>query len=697
MPEPAWIRIEQLQARFEANLAALASRYPQVAQTLAGWVLSRSCVIQAAGDTVVLGVESCGAVQPLPGLLSPAVATATVNKMFPDGKYQIAMIAGEDLGWLWNRLYRLPCSVPNIPGFRPPLFFLMQDIERLRIILHIQDWADLLADSRVRLFVGDDCVKQFRQSLLEDLYCPLPTLWVTVNPDIWPEGFDVSSIFTEARTARDAQLTLLVEKQAALAQRSTPQSLAARFAPNRPLRVLGITSRYTTFLQHSMRDWLDGFDRLGHTTRLEIEHADHELANSLVLARTCDEFDPDLIVSIDHYRKSMVGAPGCIPMVMWIQDALPALFSKEAGAAQEPLDFSMTIDPLKMIHEYGYPADRTMSALIGVNENRFRIPAETPTSFACDVCLVSHASTPADVLLQQYLDGVDSRAAKDFWQYLFDRLRQIYSQGRMVTNPILLKRLVEQSMRETKVTISPDQMGLVEFVFGTQINNAFFRHQSLQWLADAGFNLHIYGKGWEKHPTLARFARGVADNQTQLSSIYRSSAINLQISPFGAVHQRVMEGLASGGFFMLRFCAGDMLDRLYKTIWDFCQARRISTDSELQQQATPGMRAIIQQVADILQEDPFACSWSFMETLRSAAESGYVRSAASVWGDDYDAVAFNSAAELSAKVTHFLQNPQDRAQRAESMRKTVLERFTYVQTARRLVDFVRERLQGRAV
>ena len=697
-----WISIDHLQSRYQANLVALALRYPQSAQLLREFVPTANYSIQAVGDVVTLGRHIGGVdgavIQPLPVILSPATAVATINTMFPDGKYKVALIAGEDLGWLWNRLYQLPCTAPNVPGYRPPMFFLMRDLERLRIILHLQDWRELLADSRVRLFIGEQCVQQFEKSLLSDEKCPWPALWVTVTPDIWPPAMDAQTILAAARIKVDQELAALHQAMKDRAAATTPAEIASRFTTGRPLRVLGVTSLFTSFLQHSMRDWLDAFDRLGHVTQLEIEHAAHEMSSNFVLARSCARFKPDLIVSIDHHRKTLSGVPDDVPVVMWIQDALPALFSAEAGAAQGTLDFSISLDPLKMTHDFGYPADRMMSALIGVNDKRFNInrPALADPDFACDVSFVSHASTPAEVLLDKYLKQLDSEFATRFWHDLFARLKQVYSSGSMITAPIALRQMIDQSIKETRVTVSPDQMQMVEFVFGNQINNALFRHQSLQWLADAGVDLHLYGNGWEQHPTLAPCARGPADNKTALAAIYRSSKINLHISPHGAVHQRVMEGLASGGFFMLRYCAGDRTERLFQTLWQFCLEKQIATDDQLQAQATPRIAAVLSQVEQILHESPFGGAISFIDSLRNSAANGFVRSAASIWGDDYDAVAYNSQAELITKVSHFLQSPVDRLRRAESMRKIVLERFTYVEMTRRLVGFVQAHLHRQA-
>jgi hypothetical protein len=209
-------------------------------------------------------------------------------------------------------------------------------------------------------------------------------------------------------------------------------------------------------------------------------------------------------------------------------------------------------------------------------------------------------------------------------------------------------------------------------------------------------DLCLYGRGWEDHPQLRRYARGVADNQSALSSIYQASRINLHISPHGAVHQRVFEGLAAGGFFLLRACPGDVLERELENIWDSCRSDGITSDELLLNSTTPEIVERIKRVSEMLQLDPFAGEFPFIEVLRSSEACGYIRSAGMVWGTDYDAVSFNSADQLRAKVAHFLSHADERRALAGSMRKPVIERFTYLATTRRLMSFMANDLQTHA-
>jgi hypothetical protein len=77
------------------------------------------------------------------------------------------------------------------------------------------------------------------------------------------------------------------------------------------------------------------------------------------------------------------------------------------------------------------------------------------------------------------------------------------------------------------------------------------RHEMLEWAAAAadrrGWRLKIYGKGWEAHETLGRFAAGPLEHGEDLRSAYRSAAVHLHASMATLVHQRVMECALSGG------------------------------------------------------------------------------------------------------------------------------------------------------
>ena len=684
--------IQLLAGRFAANVAALATREPELAMSLRLHEPVRQFRLIIEGDALAIGFDTPAGVERLPNVVSVSSANFTAHQLFPAGYCdRSALVVGEDLGWLWNAIYRLPCQVAVLPTHRPPLYFLIGDLERLWILLHLQDWTAMMADPRVILLAGPDAVERFRAGLVSNTMLPWPLVSVVVDGSIWPAGVSLTDVRTEAqRSANDRFAT--IRHMMELTNR-----VLEPFDPNQSLRILGICSRYTTFLKHSMRDWMASFERLGHQTYLLMEQADHEVPNSLALSEACLDFNPDLIVSIDHYRAELTGVPDDVPVVMWVQDYLPTIFSPKAGAAQTDRDYTVGFAGVKLIHEFGYPDSRFVPALVGVDEERFSNVPCSPgelDALRCEASFVSHASTPAEAFLKAEIDRLNTPAATRLFTCVYDQLKAEYDQGRIVTEPVTIDRMIERAMRDTATSLPPEHVGQLTTFFTHKVNNALFRHQPLQWLADAGVDLRLYGSGWEKHPTLGKFARGPAEHGEHLRRIYQASAINLQITPHGALHQRLFEGYASGGFFLMRHVPGDLLERHLLAIADWCDRSNIATDLALRTRATPAIRRHIAAVAESLQLDPFATYCPLVDMARWSRATGCIRSAASVWGDDYDAVAFDNEPQLLAKTAKYLSHAAERKAIAERMRAVVVRRFTYTATSRRLLNAIAGDLNG---
>jgi hypothetical protein len=77
------------------------------------------------------------------------------------------------------------------------------------------------------------------------------------------------------------------------------------------------------------------------------------------------------------------------------------------------------------------------------------------------------------------------------------------------------------------------------------------RHESAHWAASIctrrGWSFRLYGKGWESHPTLARFAGGSLDHGEDLRASYALAGVQLHATGGSAYHQRVVECALAGG------------------------------------------------------------------------------------------------------------------------------------------------------
>lgn len=684
-----------MHSNFQANLQALRLSNPALAGALEHHQPTSELFISTHDNRILLARRNDDEVTILPNPVPAAVAQQLKEKIFPANNCTApVMVAGLDQGWLWHALFQTPCINPAINGHRPPLYLLVHDLQQLWTVLHFQQWQELLADRRSRVFVGTDAVDQVRQALLDNTALPWPGYCLTIEPALWAPNTNFDTLLDEITQQATDRLN-----RAASPRPASPDPLP--YLPtDRPLRVLGITSRYTTFLQYSMRDWLSAFDRLGHTTHLLIENDDHELLSNLVYAETCHQFKPDLILIIDHYRAEVRGLPDDVPCVMWIQDNLSNIFNPKAGQAQGELDFCLGFGKYCLTSQHNYPADRFCCATIGVNDERFAPEPVSPAQLdahRCDLSFVSHASTPAQDLLHEAAQTVQSRQSVRLLDDVYQQMHAHYQQGGEVLGEAWIAQLIQQTLQVRGQQIDPRHMpGLME-LFYQRINNALYRHQTLHWAAELGVDLHLYGRGWEKHPTLKRFARGVADNNTQLRAIYQASRINLQVTPFGAVHQRLLDGLLAGGFFLIRADRGDRVGLLHQKLWDYCRQHGITSDAQLQKVTDPSITAIMQQINWLEGHrngpriDP-----PLYETCRLHAESEFLVSADSFW-PQFDRVSFDTQTTLRKQVQHFLANTDQRLELSAAMRQPVAQRCTYTAITQRLLTFMRQNLASRTI
>ena len=687
-----WHSLELFDERFRANVAALSVRDPALADKLAAVKPSNPCFIAAQGDDVFLGRAGSAGIEVIPNPVTPTGARDIATGLFRRGLvHWPIVIGGLGYGWLWDRVAKLPCKVDAAPGHKPPIYLLSGDIERLWAVLHVLDWQQMLADPRFPIFVGPDAVAQLRHFLLSNPTWPRPQACVRIEQGLWSE--DSNALLQHVNGALTSHTPELSAELLA-AYPAIPEGLWAGKLRGSRLRILGITSRFTTFLQYSMRDWLAAFEALGHETKLLIEEADHVQLGQWGYARGAADFRPDLVLLIDHFRAELPVLPANVPCVMWVQDRLPNIFSAVAGRTQSRLDFVLGYGRHECVHALGYPPNRFMPAPVGVNEERFappRLTADEQRRFGCEVSFVSNCTVPADVLIRQEIDRTEAPQVKRLLADSFERFKEIYDAGESITELPRIKAVIDESMRDTGVQLE-DTAPLID-LFVQRINNALFRHQSLRWLTELDVNLHLWGNGWELHPQFAQFAKGVAHNEQMLCSVYACSAINLQVTPFGAAHQRLYDGLAAGGFFLLRHTEGEDAERIYRRIWRWCEGQGIGGGDELLCRANTEISDLLNDVAVITGEHPAVDINRFFNGMAETASIGFTRTASTLWGE-YDRVAFPGREQLHRLIAHFLASPDERHQIAARMRRRVLEQLTYRRITERLLKFMADDLSN---
>ncbi|HYO08739.1 MAG TPA: hypothetical protein VER17_07175 [Tepidisphaeraceae bacterium] len=307
-----------------------------------------------------------------------------------------------------------------------------------------------------------------------------------------------------------------------------------------------------------------------------------------------------------------------------------------------------------------------------------------PAGLACDVSFIGDDSAAPEALVARQIERLKSpRAAALMWD-IFDRLRAEYDGGAFVPHPSWVLTRIRHALSAAGLEL-PAQQTEALFRFFDQVNVVLFQHQTLSWVAEAQLKLNLFGAGWEQHPYFGKYACGPIESDAMRVAVYRASRINLQAGPYGAINPRLVEGIIAGGFFLMRFAPADLLERFFPPILDFCQQCNITTGEQLLEEATPGVRLLMEFAARTIGVDLATAFPNLVFHLRESADAGYTRSAAAVW-PQYPAVSFASKDELIGRVGRYLYDVPERRKVAEEMRRQLVGRFNHVRVNRQLLE-----------
>lgn len=461
---------------------------------------------------------------------------------------------------------------------------------------------------------------------------------------------------------------------------------------NRPLRVLGITSIHTTFLQYSMRDCLRALERLGHETRLLIEPKPYLALDPVAAMREQLAFEPDLILVLSRMRDEMTAlAHAAIPSVCWDQDALPWVFNPARRPTLAWNDFLMGFSAATAPRRFGWPGHRCLYCPMAASSDAYDpqpLPDSELARYRCDVSYVSHASATPEAEAEVVAGWLPDERLRRIFRAAVERLLPNWLRGGEF--PGLVMRAVFDAAAEVAEP-PPSWADLLKLIPACQrIGDRAFRHVALGWAADwadrNARSFHIWGNGWDQHPRLSRFARGAARNGHELRCIYQASSVNLQLMGFGFLHQRALDGLMAGGFFLARRSRSDAAAPQRGLLLSLLERHGVSDASQLAGLSSESARRSIVQLIEAIDADPRGLCPQWIEVQHMATQDRY---AADVI-PHFDEIAFGDATELGQRLERFLAAPRDRRRLAGRMRQLLIEQYSYKARMARMLTFVRD-------
>jgi hypothetical protein len=324
-------------------------------------------------------------------------------------------------------------------------------------------------------------------------------------------------------------------------------------------------------------------------------------------------------------------------------------------------------------------------------------PAPPVQHASDDIVFVSNASHTLEAMVAQavatYGQSGDSR---DLVTECCRRMAAIYDAGGSLPTYGAVCAVLRASLKDLRLALPAAGFDVLARWLTHPFNDALYRQQALGWAAEAakqlGLKLALYGTGWEKHPRFAPFARGPVAYGEPLRQLTRESRINLQIVPYLCLHQRLLDGLMAGGFFLVRLHPADTAPA---ALLDFLEAHCGAT-ARTTESAVASVPAAMRDRLDSLFADCRPCLCTTGEEDVVAMVRDWQEAGQLVAGEGplplLDQTGFHDAPSLVARLECFAAAPELRARVTAAQQRSVAGRLTYDAGLRRVVGRIAELL-----
>jgi hypothetical protein len=531
---------------FDANLRALHARFPRIAESLLTEPLDPAIEgVETRGGTVIVRLGEGG-----PVAITPLERPAERARAYWDAHPKIAasaepvFLAGIQAG---HELFDLFARVPA-RDWEPEraIYVYEESLDLLRANLSARDWRPVLESKRVFLFAGPDAATQCREFFLGDPWKPFPAEVLALGDAA--AARHAAAVLGETKTAL-ARLAAGWKTQAdAHYDAIAPVDVARRFADLAGARVLIVSNRFSYFMQHSVRDLSQTLARLGARPIVfrERDAVDRFTGPGLLALLATER--PDAMVLIDHVRAENASIyPAGLPVLTWVQDHVGPIHDAPEPARMGRFD--LLFGYTDGLTRRGFAPEALCRMPMTFNPAIYRPPRRALPHPGFDVAFVSNVSAPH----AQAVDEVRAHYAPlgPAFRRVIDWAAEWATSLAPRAVPTWEAFAALAAVRARAEGLDPAAIENPIFILFDRVVGPVIRHAPLEALARAGVRLRLFGRGWEHHPRLAPFAGGVIENGRALRDLCAAVPINLHINPFSAEHQRLIEGTASGGFFLV--------------------------------------------------------------------------------------------------------------------------------------------------
>ncbi|MCB9477606.1 MAG: glycosyltransferase family 1 protein [Deltaproteobacteria bacterium] len=532
----------------ESNLTALHAHQPHVVERLlAAEPDSRYQATQNnAGEWVIVRKDPLGltALSPIDNAAQVA-ATFAANHVAAAGKQSPPLLLGMRAGY--EILACLEAQPPVDGGPKTPVYIVEPTMDVFRLNMAAHDFADAIASGRLYFFIGPEAGNDLEAFFTGDLAKPFPDRVLPLG------AFDAGALLESMRRAK-TQVTNITGRRKveidAYYDALDARTMMSRFLTPGGLKTMIISNRHSYFIQYSVRDIRMALEAMGGTVRVIEEATPVDRLNGAWLLAELDEFRPDWLIFVDHLRGEYAKIyPKNLPFVCWAQDHMPSIHTRPSirllGRRDLCVGFTRSLETVGM-------APERLFELPPLTNPEIYAESDDAGNGEHDVAFVSNISKDARegavTMVQRYREGKPeiADALQDFVDELLARLEC----GEDLPSFDTIYREIKSAFEARKFGAHVNDNLVVEIF--DNIVGAASRHRAIETLAAKTDKIGLYGRRWDAHPKLSKFARGVIDNGPELARLFAETPINLHVNQYQLEHPRLVDGLMAGGFFLAR-------------------------------------------------------------------------------------------------------------------------------------------------
>jgi hypothetical protein len=406
--------------------------------------------------------------------------------------------------------------------------------------------------------------------------------------------------------------------------------------------------------------------------------------------------------------------PANIPYVCWIQDHMQQLCDRSAGRTVGELDLVIGHAPQLMSSLYEYPLHRFIGTSNLTDDRTYSddpIPDEDLAPYRCDVSYVSHGSLAPEELVEEIAEGSVPQLRQLLLRFYEAAKRRLDEHG-WINSHHLLGLMLDAEVGSGHPPLTPAIWRTRVYPQIARLYDRMFRHQALEWIAEWASSRNrvfaLYGAGWETHPMLAKWARGEIESGWPLRCLYQSSAVSLQVNSYSALHQRLLHGVASGGFVLSRCVPADFARTPFMQIRQAIERQdlrnlpqlldAIRNQPDLQRAAAElhkltglaiesndgPLRVALTRV--IRATDGVMDATDDEGLFRILAEGRLLAARSPNDIPGFDQTVFRSRSDLHTLLDRYVDDPKARMELTRQMRCSVVQHDTYDSLARRIIQ-----------